>query len=78
MSLRRHTRPIPATNCIKRYFQCAKCIKELPPGVSPQEWARFNVGFTPQGIQVWCVRHNCNVAHCDFEGEKHPANTDSQ
>lgn len=78
MSIPRHQREIPATNCIVSYFQCAKCVAEIPSNVTPQDWARFNVGFTKLGIQVWCVRHNCNVVHCDFEDQKHPANKNSQ
>jgi len=57
------------------YFQCGKCLAEKPDGIAPRDWARFNVGATLSGIQVWCVRHDCNVIHIDFEGQKHPADT---
>lgn len=69
------SRDIPNTLEVTTYMACAKCIKERPPGQSMKEFARFNVGFTPLGIQVWCVRHDCNVVHVDFEGQRHPANT---
>jgi hypothetical protein len=28
-----------------------------------REYARVNVGITPHGIQVWCVRHNIEICH---------------
>jgi hypothetical protein len=68
-------RAIPVTLEIGAYFQCALCVQEKPPDQSPKEWARFNVGWTKLGLQVWCVRHECNVIHIDFEGQKHPADT---
>jgi hypothetical protein len=61
-------------NEIVAFQHCAKCLAELPPGTSPREWARFEFGWTMRGLQVWCVRHECNVLHIDFEGHKHPAN----
>lgn len=72
------SRPIPATNEIKMYFHCRRCLAELPVGQSPQEWSTMEVGATPLGIQVWCKRHQCNIIHKDFEGTKHPANLGSQ
>lgn len=62
-------------NNIVAYLHCAKCLKEKPPGVSPREWAQLEVGWTPEGIQVWCRRHECNVLHVDFVGNRHPAIT---
>lgn len=60
------------------YCICSKCFEEWEatrPGVSPSEFGRLNVGFTPPpaGLQVWCVRHNVNVMHIDFQGQQHPA-----
>jgi len=72
---------IPNTLEIKAFMHCAKCLREIPDGVSPAEWARVNVGWTKLGLQVWCVRHDTNVVHIDFQGQKHPANvrpTDSE
>lgn len=71
----RPKRDIPATNEIRMFFHCRKCLQELPPGTSPQEWAQLEVGWTLLGFQVWCKRHDINVIHMDFEGMKHPANT---
>ena len=72
-------RPITNDLDIKRYLHCGKCIEEWKAGVSPEDspatYARFSVGWTVQGLQVWCERHQCNVVHIDFEGQKHPANT---
>lgn len=68
-------RDIPNTNEILMFFHCELCIKELPPDTSPREWAQLEVGWTKLGFQVWCKRHESNVCHIDFEGQKHPANT---
>lgn len=57
---------------IQTYFHCAMCIEELPEGMSPQEYGLTESGWTAQGFQVWCQRHNANIIHMDFEGHKHP------
>lgn len=49
-------------------------MKANPSLLPARDYARLNVGFTPVGLQVWCVRHDCNVLHVDFEGYKHPGN----
>lgn len=48
---------------IVRFFHCRMCAAEMPPGVSPQEYQRIQAGFTRDGIQVWCTRHNVTVVH---------------
>jgi hypothetical protein len=68
------SRAIPNTREIKLFFHCANCLPHLPQGVSPQEWAQIECGWTELGFQVWCRRCNCNIIHVDFEGEKHRAN----
>jgi hypothetical protein len=60
---------------IEAYMHCGMCLKELPSGESPESYARLSVGWTRRGLQVWCVRHEVNVLHVDFEGQKHKANT---
>lgn len=49
-------------------LHCGLCLREKPNGVSPMEWARFSVGFTERGLQVWCTRHNANVMHLELPG----------
>lgn len=49
-------------NQIKMYMHCAQCLKILPRGESPESFARISVGSTGQGFQVWCNRHNINIA----------------
>ena len=66
---------IPNTNEIVTFFHCKKCLEELPVNTTPRDWVRHEVGFTKLGLQVWCVRHEINICHIDFEGQKHPANT---
>jgi len=71
--------PLSNENCIKMFVHCGRCIDEIlkgaEGGVSPRDYARLEVGWTKQGLQVWCKRHECNVMHVDFEGRTHPANT---
>lgn len=67
---------IPITNEIEQFCHCNKCLEELPHGTSPREWSQLEVGFSAFGLQVWCKRHECNVVHIHFEGQKHPANCD--
>lgn len=68
-------REISNENEIKQFLHCSLCLQELPKGESPRSFAQLEVGFTKQGLQVWCKRHEANVAHIDFEGCTHPANT---
>lgn len=63
-------------NCIEGFLHCVKCLREKPVNVTPEKWARLNVGITPNGLQIWCVRHRINVMHVNFEGRAHPVNTD--
>ena len=65
---------IPNSDEIKLFFHCALCLDDMPLGESPQSYQRIQVGFTKLGLQVWCIRHDVNIAHIDFEGQKHPAN----
>jgi len=67
-------RPIPNTCEIKGFLHCKLCAKEKPLHVSMRDFAQLEVGFTEIGWQVWCIRHDCNVVHIDFQGHQHPAN----
>ena len=64
---------------IGQFIHCGLCIEEWDTGKavgeSPQSYARFSVGWTKLGFQVWCNRHEANVLHVDFEGVQHRANT---
>jgi hypothetical protein len=55
------------------YYHCRRCLKEKPDDISPRDYAQMEVGATRRGIQIWCKRHEVNIAHIDFEGTKHPA-----
>ncbi len=55
---------------IHTHITCALCYEEIPNGVSMKEYNEREVGFTTEGIQVWCMRHNCNIMHLDFDGQK--------
>lgn len=52
---------------IVTYFHCARCLNELPEGESPRSYQRVQVGLLEDGsVQVWCVRHDCNVTIMSF------------
>jgi len=72
-------------NNIETFIHCKICVNELnnskstkdlsmidpqSSGYSPRTYARFEVGLTKQGFQVWCIRHNQNVIHIDFKGQE--------
>ena len=62
-------------NNIIAFLHCKECLEELPEGRSPAEWSAHDVGWTKEGLQVWCRRHEANVLHVDFEGHQHPGAT---
>jgi hypothetical protein len=46
-------------------LQCSRCVAEgeRVSSVSPKVWSRLTVSIRHDGgIQVWCTRHNINVA----------------
>ena len=63
------------SNEIVLFMHCGMCLEDKPDDVSPRVWAQLEIGWTDKGFQVWCKRHECNVIHMDFEGQKHPADT---
>ncbi len=66
-------RSIPNTKEISLYLHCCQCLIEVAEHQEPIE-QRLEVGWTELGIQVWCRRHDINVLHVDFEGQRHPTN----
>lgn len=61
-------------NEIKLYLHCKQCLDERPKHISPKDWSRNQAGWTTEGIQLWCNRHEANIIHIDFQGKIHPAN----
>lgn len=61
---------LPNSFEIKHFLECRKCAETCPAGMSFQDYADVQVGLTAYGLQVWCVRHKCNVFHVDFRGAK--------
>jgi hypothetical protein len=45
----------------------------MPKGISSMEWSKTQTGSTALGIQVCCNRHDINIVHIDFEGNRHYA-----
>lgn len=63
---------ILAPDHIEQFITCSACYQEMPGNVAPAEWARLNVGFTETGIQIWCVRHQLNVADINVGEDMRP------
>ena len=65
--------------CIGAYLHCQLCVEEwmanpeIKSKQSPQQYSRIQAGWTKEGLQVWCFRHNANVIHIDFEGQQYHA-----
>ena len=61
-------------NGIEQNIICSKCEAEFLLGStdsrSLQDYSRLDIGFTSIGVQVWCCRHDANVVHIDFAGQK--------
>lgn len=60
-------------NRIKQFFHCSQCIEEYEKSEfkgSPRDFAQIEVGWTIEGFQVWCKRHEINIADFDFMGNK--------
>ena len=61
-------------NGIEQNIICSKCETEFLLGStdsrSLQDYSRLDIGFTNIGVQVWCRRHDANVVHIDFVGQK--------
>jgi hypothetical protein len=65
------TRPPPGNErAIVLFFHCTLCADD-PSGPLPSD---IECGWTTLGFQVWCRRHDCNIIHVDFQGNKLPAN----
>tara|TARA_B100001093_G_scaffold502409_1_gene555346 strand:+ start:2371 stop:2613 length:243 start_codon:yes stop_codon:yes gene_type:complete len=61
-------------NQIKETIVCVKCSDEFMSGStdakSLQDYSSIDAGFTNIGIQLWCQRHQVNICHINFEGNK--------
>ncbi|MGC6476088.1 MAG: hypothetical protein ACON41_05565 [Parvibaculales bacterium] len=61
-------------NQITHPIICAQCETDLLAGKSDarnlQEMMVLDVGFTEQGLQIWCRRHDINICHIDFAGHQ--------
>ena len=66
----------PDSHLIEQFVHCRACIQEQDPGTlsleSIRDYQRLEVGFTPHGLQIFCLRHQQSVMLIDFEGLQHP------
>ena len=61
--------PPRRVNKINEYCQCERCLEELPAGRQMAKWARLAVGWTAEGLQVWCLRHGATIVDLGFRNE---------
>ena len=47
---------------IRTEYSCERCAKEKGNDYRTDEWSNLRVGLTRDGFQVWCLRHQVNVA----------------
>jgi hypothetical protein len=57
-------------NNISAFIHCGECLKELPKDTSPRDWSHNEIGWTKEGLEVWCIRHEMVVIALDFLGRK--------
>ena len=62
----------PLKNEIMGVMHCKKCLDEKPNGDREDhgDYAQLDIGWTPEGIQVWCRRHDTNVLSLTLKGEE--------
>ena len=58
---------------IVMFLHCKKCSESAPSDMSPSDYQDIEAGWTEDGLQVWCKRHDQNIICIDFEGHNHPA-----
>tara|TARA_R110000782_G_scaffold206636_2_gene295187 strand:- start:413 stop:679 length:267 start_codon:yes stop_codon:yes gene_type:complete len=63
---------VPIKNDIMGVMHCKKCLDEKPNGDREDhaDYAQLDIGWTPEGIQVWCRRHDTNVLILTLKGEE--------
>jgi len=69
-------------NFVTSYAHCPRCIRDIQSGewkrdkryhhlrrkgISPQAYAHIEFGYTPFGLQIRCVRHDCSLAIVDLK-----------
>ena len=58
-------------NRIQESLVSTRCLDEFSKGLSDaasfRDYERIDVGFTDDGLQIWCQRHDANICVIDFE-----------
>ena len=61
-------------NNITAHVVCQSCLQEyqniINPSFALRDFIAIDVGFTEIGIQIWCRKHDKNICHIDFDGQK--------
>ena len=61
-------------NHIKEPLVCSACADDFSAGQSDaaslRDFMRIDVGFTKDGLQIWCQRHDRNICVIDFDGAR--------
>jgi hypothetical protein len=56
---------------ITHYLVCRKCQSLPRARQHVLKRSALQIGITPLGLQIWCTRHEINVALIDFEHTRH-------
>ena len=59
-------------NEIQVYIHCRRCMEEKPSLMSPKEFSKISIGKTPDGLQIWCDRHDEEIASFPFDWSDEP------
>jgi hypothetical protein len=56
---------------ITHYLVCRKCESLPRARQHTLKRSALQIGITPLGLQIWCTRHEMNVALIDFDHTRH-------
>jgi hypothetical protein len=57
---------------IDMYFHCRKCLEEKHHTISVKDYCRISVGKNKAGIQMWCDRHDMEIAFFPYDWKNSP------
>lgn len=59
-------------NQIQCHIICKECMAEVhcDPELVPETYSRLAVGYTDEGLQVWCLRHQRSVIELELENNE--------
>lgn len=55
-------RALTGVKRITLFLNCSRCGQEMPEGEVFANFAQLEIGITPTSLQIWCQRHDSEVA----------------